>query len=162
MNTFYIMVGPPGSGKTKIADDMREGIDDFDDVKYIETDDIRQVLCGNASEQSRNHHVFIIVEYLLKKYLHCKHLILDATSLTKKDRKNHIALAKSFGCQIVAIVPTAVHCKDLCKLRNSNRKRKVPEDVIDRHFEKFEMPTLEEGFDEIRMIENATDTIFSD
>jgi predicted kinase len=41
------------------------------------------------------------------------------------------------------------HIKEECMKRNELRERKVPVFVIDRHFEQWQEPEFDEGFDQI-------------
>ena len=141
------MVGVSGSGKSTFANTLSN---EFDSVR-VETDAIRLELTGNESDQSKNGLVFSVARQRVEKFLdEGKNVIFDATNLTVKDRKEFISIGKKFDCQIRAYVikPDL----SVSKARNESRHRKVPSDVIDRQNTKFVIPSLVEGFDQVKIV----------
>jgi predicted kinase len=79
-----------------------------------------------------------------------KTMIFDATFTTSISRSPAINLAKGTGYHVVVIhfcIPIEV-----CKERNQDRFDCIPEEGIDRQFEQFQSPELEEGIDTIYRI----------
>ena len=133
-----IICGVPGSGKStyvkRVAGPM---------TTIVCPDSIRKELTGSESDQSLNDEVFRVAYKRTADALgQGRHVIFDATNLTKKTRKTLIDIAWKTHCKAVYFdVPLAV-----CLERNAKRDRHVPEEVIRRMFTKYEHPTTSEGF----------------
>jgi predicted kinase len=85
-----IMVGPSGAGKSNYLDRFPE------EYKVVSSDDIRERLCGDFKDQSRNDEVFHVVHKLIKTYIDCGiPVVYDATNLRNKDRKKVVELCPS-------------------------------------------------------------------
>lgn len=141
MATLYVAVGLPGSGKSTWGNSKEE-------LKVHSSDLIRKELYGSESIQGDNNIVFNIlhkrIEADLIAGMDCYY---DATSLTAKLRGGIVRRFRPHADKIVALYfnePIGV-----CKERNSNRERKVPNGVIDKMASRLTPPELNEGFDEI-------------
>ena len=139
-----IAVGLPGSGKSTYL--ARLG------VNAISSDAIRLQLADDETDQSIHRRVFATMRYLLRQRLdlHRPVTYIDATSLTPKDRRPWVKIAKDRGCRIEALyfdVPL-----DVCKARNAARGRVVPESAMDQMAAKLKRPTAAEGFDRVRIV----------
>lgn len=141
------MIGISGSGKSTYANGLKTSLN----AQLVETDEIRQELTGDAEDQSQNGKVFEIARKRVNDYLaQGKNTIIDATSLTIRDRKDWIEIGKANNAEIRAyFIDTPV---SICKSQNSKRKRKVPEWVIDKQVSKLFSPTKSEGFDSITVV----------
>jgi predicted kinase len=117
----------------------------------VETDAIRVELTGNAEDQSQNGKVFAIAKKRINDYLsNGNNAIIDATSLSVKDRKEWIEIGKLNNAEVRAyFVDTPI---DVAKRQNASRSRKVPEFVIDKQASKLHSPTKSEGFDSVTVI----------
>jgi len=142
-----VMIGISGSGKSTYANGLKTSLN----AQLVETDEIRQELTGDAEDQSQNGKVFEIARKRVNDYLaQGKNTIIDATSLTIRDRKDWIEIGKANNAEIRAyFIDTPV---SICKSQNSKRKRKVPEWVIDKQVSKLFSPTKSEGFDSITVV----------
>ena len=142
-----VMVGISGSGKSTYATGLKTSLK----AELVETDAIRVELTGNAEDQSQNGRVFEIARKRVNDYLsQGKNTIIDATSLSLRDRKDWIDIGKANNAEIRAyFVDTPV---SVCKSQNNKRERKVPEWVIDKQASKLFGPTKSEGFDNITTI----------
>ena len=91
-----VLVGPSGAGKTSFAlDNVYFNTSTPEDhlKHYVCSDDIRQVLCGDFKDQSRNDEVFAIYHKDIKNHLECGRIVYaDATHLRAKDRKKLLDL----------------------------------------------------------------------
>lgn len=152
-NEFIMMVGLSGSGKSTFASkyDVRNS---HLDTRRISTDLIRARICGDDKDQSRNNEVFEIAHKKIIDSLKSNYnVIFDATNLTIKDRRSILQKIKNMPCtKRCVIMATPI---DICRERNNVRDRVVPDDVITRQVNKFEIPFYEEGFDYIDIVVNG-------
>lgn len=145
--TLIVMVGISGSGKSTFAN----GLKTSRNATVVETDAIRLELTGDPSDQTQNRRVFEVamnrVRDLLKQG---KTTVIDATSLSVKDRRVWIDIAKECGAKAEAYVVKVDPA--VAKKQNAQRIRQVPEWVIDRQLQKFTIPTRGEGFDKVTVV----------
>jgi predicted kinase len=142
-----VMIGISGSGKSTYANGLKTSLN----AELVETDDIRQELTGDSEDQSQNGRVFEIARKRINDILsQGKNAIIDATSLSIKERKDWIDIGKANNAEIRAyFIDTPI---SICKSQNQKRKRKVPEWVIDKQANKLYSPTKSEGFDVVTII----------
>ena len=142
-----VMVGISGSGKSTYANGLKTSLK----AELVETDAIRIELTGNAEDQSQNGRVFAVAKKRVNDYLsQGNNTIIDATSLSLRDRKDWIDIGKANNAEIRAyFVDTPINA---CKSQNNKRTRKVPEWVIDKQASKLFGPTKSEGFDSVTTI----------
>lgn len=144
MVKVVFMAGPAGSGKTAIAK-MLEEVAGF---VYVGSDEIREELWGNAADQRHPDKVFqIFYERARKAIEEGKNCVLDATFLTQKSRKD--GLRALDGLEFDSYCLYMDTPLEKCLIRNQFRERVVPERVIRRQYEQFEIPRYVEGFDSI-------------
>lgn len=139
---LVVAVGLPGSGKTTWLEAIG--------AHPISSDAVRLLLADDATDQTINGRVFATVRYLVQQRLELARPVtwVDATNLTRKDRRSWLDLAHGLGCRVEALwfdIPFAV-----CKARNAGRLRVVPDHVLEQMAAKFVPPSVEEGFDEVR------------
>lgn len=142
-----VMIGISGSGKSTYANGLKTSIG----AELVETDAIRFELTGNAEDQSQNGRVFALAKKRVNDYLvQGKNVIIDATSLSVKDRKDWIEIGKTNNAEVRAyFIDTPVN---VCKSQNNKRQRKVPEWVIEKQASKLASPNKSEGFDSVTTI----------
>jgi predicted kinase len=143
-----VAVGLPASGKSRYLADLG--------VNPITSDAIRLQLVDDETDQTINARVFAAVRYLLRERIALRRPLtyIDATNLTRRDRRPYIAMAREHDCRVEALwfdTPLV-----LCKARNAARPRVVPERVLDLMAARFVPPSREEGFDEVMVVRCAT------
>lgn len=144
---FIIMVGPPGSGKTTIAEQLEQ---QYNFVRIC-PDDIREELTGDASCQTRNEEVFNKVYQMLSKRLtEGFNVVYDATNCRSNYRIKILDIVHNLTYKTFCFCSTTPISE--CLDRNKNRyDRQVPEEVIERMYFtlKKHPPTIFEGYDGI-------------
>ena len=141
---LFLMVGLSASGKSTIA----KGLAEDHKAVIVSSDAIREEICGNVFDQSKNEEVFKIFHKRIRKYLYEKrNVIADATNITMKSRRAIINNVKKMDVEIIAyIVPKRI---EECIRDNMDREHPVPEEVIYKQEKRFQIPFIEEGFDRI-------------
>lgn len=139
-----LLVGLPGSGKSTWADARL--------LPVISSDGLRQLLLDDIESQSANTTIFRILRMLLVTRLKLGRpaTCVDATNLTRKERRPYCLLAQMHGADIEAVffdVPPAI-----CVERNRARSRKVPEEIMARMVAKLQPPEEAEGFSLVSVV----------
>jgi predicted kinase len=145
---IILLVGLPGSGKSSWA--AHHGI------PVLSSDQIRQLVLDDVTDQRFNRRIFQVLRYLLKQRLEAGRPVtcVDATHLTRSERRPYLAIAEIYGGYVDAIffdMPL-----NLCKTRNQNRARVVPEDVMDRMAARMTPPDPQEGFRRVLVVTEST------
>lgn len=142
-----VMIGISGSGKSTYANGLKTSLK----ADLVETDAIREELTGDASDQSQNYKVFQVAKKRVNDLLsQGKNAIIDATSVSVRDRKDWIHIGKDNNAEVRAyFIDTPI---DVCKSQNRKRQRRVPDEVIDRQASRLESPTKAEGFDTVTVV----------
>jgi len=145
-NTIYIAVGLPGSGKSTYAKNFIKD----KDIEYLSSDELRAVFGKSEEDQTVTPLVFGHIKRKVDEYLKSgKNVLVDATSVNRKERSDYIKTAKKYGAKVVAIVfkMDRQGLIDRNKKRGEQGGREVPTFVIDKMLAKFEEPSYDEGID---------------
>ena len=145
-NTLYITVGLPGSGKSTY---VKNFIKDKE-IEYLSSDSLRAVYGKSEEDQTVTPLVFGHIKRKVDEFLKDdKNVLVDATSVNRKERSDYINTAKKYGAKVVAIVfkMDRQGLIDRNKKRGEQGGRVVPDWVIDKMLIKFEEPSYDEGID---------------
>lgn len=144
---LIILCGPPGSGKTTLANELTNSYENF---VIISPDEIREELTGDSTDQSHNVLVFAKVYSRLIAFLEGGYnVIYDATNCRTAYRNKIVSVCKDSAKKIFCFMATT-SISD-CLKYNESRNRIVPEDVIEKMYFTFRKhpPVLFEGYDMI-------------
>lgn len=131
----------PGSGKSTWL--AKNGIN------AISTDSIRSLLIDDPTHQGIHGRVFATARYLVRQRLAVGRpaTYVDATHLTRAERKPYVKLAEWYACDLEAVYFDV--SLDECIRRNALRARVVPESAIRAMAARLQYPELSEGFSRI-------------
>jgi len=134
METLYIMIGIQGSGKSEFCRRF------LPDVFRVNLDTLK----------TRNNERRAIEEC----HRNGLSYVVDNTNPTRTDRERYIPAAKALGYHVVGYFMQS-KLRD-CITRNNMRegKAKVPGKAIAATSNKLELPSYEEGFDELFFVAN--------
>lgn len=146
-NTLIIMCGLPGSGKSTIAKKISEKTG----IRIFCMDDIREKVFHDVYNQDNGWVVFkILLKHVRRELKKGNSVIIDCTSVTKRDRKRYLdefkGLYKNSCC---IFLNTSL---DECKARNKKRDKTIPEERIDHFNDKLQTPSYDEGFTYLEVI----------
>ncbi len=133
--TLVIMIGLQGSGKSTFY------------AKFLADDYVRVNL---DTLKTRNREKLLVDACLAEG----KSFAVDNTNPTRADRQRYIPDARAAGYRIVGYFMDAG--VEECRRRNALREGKacVPDIAITSTSHKMEIPTYDEGFDEIHFVKN--------
>ena len=159
MSTLHMMIGIQGSGKTTYTKRLEKEFN----ARVVSSDSVR-TLHPDWKEEDIFPEVYrLCAEYLQRGI----DVIADSTSITPRVRKRYVDSVKAYGVDFDMIahyftIPYEV-CYQRVMQRNSNpEERYLPLPVIVSYLSRLIPPSLEEGFKEIRKIDQVDDVLLKD
>ena len=128
-----LMVGPSGAGKsTWLRSEKAKGYG-IDASHIISSDQIRQDLCGDFRDQSKNEEVFSALHAVAKARIDAGlPTVIDATNLRRKDRLSCVALASGSDVRYFVIDRPMDD-----KKRDGGWRNELPFDLLAKHDQTF-------------------------
>lgn len=150
MPTAYILVGVPGSGKSTWIKNQNWSRH----CTVVSTDNYIEAVAkrlGKTYSDVFDDHMKDAIEDMLNVVTAArdsgKDIIWDQTSVSVKTRKKKFNMLP--GYKMVAVVFKTPDEAELSRRLSSRPGKHIPESVVKSMIDNFEMPTKEEGFDEI-------------
>ena len=150
MKTAYILVGVPGAGKSTWVKNQFWA----SDCVYISTD---AYVDKHAEEQGKTYNevfkdymptaVSLMAQAVVDARETEQSIIWDQTSTSVKSRKKKFQMLP--GYKMIAVVFSTPKKEELAKRLASRPNKSIPQEIVDSMIDNFEMPTREEGFDEV-------------
>lgn len=150
MHCLFLTVGLPGSGKSTYAKQFISN--HHEKIVYLSSDELRAKFGKDENDQSVTPKVFSYIKQQVDILLESKqNVLVDATNVNRKERKDYIDCAIKYGAKVIVFV-FELEREQLIERnvkRGATGGRNVPEHVIDKMLLKYEKPSKEEGIDEI-------------
>ena len=159
---LFTLVGIAGVGKSSIAERISIKDEDTDTVSkpiVYASDNFRKEMYGDVIDQKHNEEVFKqLHRCIIDTLSEGEDVVYDATNLCKK-RRRHFLQCELRGVDCHKVCVCVLAPMETIFKQNGNRERKVPNSALKRMYLSFEPPSLEEGFDQIILIDNYDDEI---
>ena len=154
MPKCYQLVGVPASGKSTWYHNQSWLGKDKKNHKYVSTD---QHVEGHAHDQGKTYSE-VFEEYMptAVKQMMCNvnfaaalglDIVWDQTSTTVKSRRKKFVELPNY--EHIAVVFRTPDAQEHARRLNSRPGKTIPDEIVQDMINRFEMPTLEEGFVEI-------------
>lgn len=137
---FVMIVGISGTGKSTLAQSA------YPFFKLVSLDKLRNLFAQGPRLRSKEMEGKVIQEakQIIKDSLHHKvDVVFDATNLRRELREQILTIAENYG----ALTSIHVLMKPKSQILKQNKQRfaEIPEEVIDRQIEKFQLPHANEA-----------------
>jgi predicted kinase len=147
---LYVLIGVPGSGKSTWVKDQEWA----SDCAYVSTDiwvELEAQRLGKTYSEIFTDYMPKAVDLMAAQVIDAreqgKDIIWDQTSTTIASRKRKFNMLPNY--YYIAVVFDTPSRIELNKRLASRPGKEIPDAVVDGMLASFEMPTEEEGFDEI-------------
>jgi len=159
MNTLYVLVGNIGSGKSTFCKHFLK--EHKEKIVCTCRDSLRYMIGGGDYIFDPDLEPFIVISHLriLEAFMNEGFdIIIDETNISSVYREDYLELAEYYDYQKIALVFPKLDKETSVSRRLQNdhgdQGREVWEGVWDKFNNKYEEPTKEEGFDEVRYIKD--------
>ncbi|MBR1591747.1 MAG: AAA family ATPase [Ruminococcus sp.] len=133
MNTMVIMTGLQASGKSTFC---KIHLSEF---KHISLDELK----------TRNREKLAILSCIENK----EDFVIDNTNPSAADRRRYFEAAENSGYKIIGYYMRSVIAECMSRNRQRTGKAKIPDTAIASTSKKIELPSCDEGFDELYYVE---------
>lgn len=128
---LIICCGIPASGKTTLSNKIAE---QYNAVRYS----FDEMCCIKHTD---------LFPHIFKSLENGNDVVVDSVYAFKKIRMNLLEFVQHFDCKKIIIYMTTP--LDECIKRNIQRPHPLPQYIIEESYRHFQLPTLDEGWDEI-------------
>jgi len=138
---LIVLVGPPGSGKSRWAASNNKG------AVVVSQDEFIDAITPHGFDHAFRPVYSAAENATAKAALAASYtVIVDRTNRTRVLRERWIRVAHEARCPVVAVVMSA--CAELCRVRNRARNgpRRVTEERMERMLASMEAVSVNEGF----------------
>lgn len=156
MGNFFLVCGVSGGGKTILTKRILEKNSDLGLI-MLDVDEYYAKINGDERNRDNFFEVWIALWKDLHQYeIEGKNIILTTNSLTRSQRDQFIEWFPTYKHHCLWVMAD----KDKCFEGNKNRYRNVPEDKLEKMWQRMEFPSAKEDYwDSIAFITNWwTDT----
>lgn len=155
MNKAFVLVGVPGSGKSTYVTEVL--LKQCPDATWISTDAFVETYAATQNKtysEVFDEYMPTAVQLMADAVVQARSLkqdiIWDQTSTTRKSRKNKFRMLPDY--QFSALVFDTPDALELDRRLSSRPGKSIPAFVVNSMIDRFQVPTLDEGFFEIRFI----------
>lgn len=138
-----IMMGIPASGKSTLANSLG--------IRVLASDELR---LQHPEIPPTSTTIWTMMKNMLRQCIeNNEDVVIDATNVSVKDRDRWLSVIKkekAKGFQIFTSLYIMTTPKEVCLERNKHREARVPDIAIHSIEKRWENPTKEEYFDEIK------------
>lgn len=150
MYKLFVFMGYPGSGKSYISKKMASHESDL----YLSSDELREELFG-FRDQDHNKELFEELYRRLLEHKDVGDVYMDATNLSRKDRLRVLSqVQRKYELHLICVLRPI---DEIVEVNNARQgEEHIPDDIFKRILGKFQLPILEEGWDDIQYYFNTT------
>lgn len=141
MKTLYVLSACPGCGKSTYAHKIKN---ENKNCFIISSDEIRKNLTGSYQDFSKDKLLWEEFEHKVIEYSNIDDVtvVLDAAIDSDELRKKYYKLGQNYDKRILVVFKKSL--KEVLKNNKDRKEEKwVPEDVVIKMFNRFEMPSKE-------------------
>ena len=131
ITNVFVLSSPPGAGKTTLSHQLKE---QYNAIRYS----FDELHCFKHSD---------LIPPIIESINNGNSVIVDALYSEARFRKELLQAISSIPCKKICIV--LLTPLEECLKRNANREARLPDFVLHDLYNKFELPTLDEGWDDI-------------
>lgn len=153
--TLYMLVGVPGSGKSTW---ITENFPDLTGHYVASTDrlieiyaSMRQATYDDMFQDNIDYANKAMMTHIKDVIMYGYNIIWDQTNLNKKSRARKLAAVPNTYRKIAIFFPTP-ETGELYRRLGSRPGKTIPEFAVQQMINSLQQPTIEEGFDEVRIV----------